>query len=537
MELFSNTSKNIIRLITDFQNNKINNNDFNKEILVNTIFTNFYFSKRAKKEAKIKENQNKTYQSFFKLEYKTEQKEKQLFANIRDRKAKKMVEESIKASRDNLIKELSAKKDMMLFVEQTYNTYLPPKNTSLSMNFQSNTNNNYNKKYIPDSSVQIKYLNTKQRIKENNLITLDFIEPPFFSDYSFNNSEENETPGEAPKEPDNNNINNNNENKEEKNNDEDGNIIEEEPENKDDVPMKELDIEDEFNSMKNENEQLIDLITEDDEILFYEEKLKPDENPKKLNEWDTKISNNDMISDFQYLKQRNKVINEQVNELYYTLQQDKIIKNEMAYYLKNSEIMYEKISQQDHYHEFKEFLTEKIYRTYIKKMNYNYVVLMLLLFFDFEGLATSYYDIVDSNKTMLLFVKKIILFVGISNSKVYEPIIHAIENKKGNFNFEEFLSCFMPIFDLSEKYQFYKYGFLLFLVKKKNENVITLSNFRIFCNLIRGKLIYEDDICEDIIGKLLPIIKTKYPKDDPDNLNYNHVTIILEFLVNYMYGG
>ena len=49
MELFSNTSKNIIRLITDFQNNKINNNDFNKEILVNTIFTNFYFSKRAKK--------------------------------------------------------------------------------------------------------------------------------------------------------------------------------------------------------------------------------------------------------------------------------------------------------------------------------------------------------------------------------------------------------------------------------------------------------------------------------------------------------
>ena len=344
MELFSNTSKNIIRLITDFQNNKINNNDFNKEILVNTIFTNFYFSKRAKKEAKIKENQNKTYQSFFKLEYKTEQKEKQLFANIRDRKAKKMVEESIKASRDNLIKELSAKKDMMLFVEQTYNTYLPPKNTSLSMNFQSNTNNNYNKKYIPDSSVQIKYLNTKQRIKENNLITLDFIEPPFFSDYSFNNSEENETPGEAPKEPDNNNINNNNENKEEKNNDEDENIIEEEPENKDDVPMKELDIEDEFNSMKNENEQLIDLITEDDEILFYEEKLKPDENPKKLNEWDTKISNNDMISDFQYLKQRNKVINEQVNELYYTLQQDKIIKNEMAYYLKNSEIMYEKIS-------------------------------------------------------------------------------------------------------------------------------------------------------------------------------------------------
>ena len=140
-------------------------------------------------------------------------------------------------------------------------------------------------------------------------------------------------------------------------------------------------------------------------------------------------------------------------------------------------------------------------------MNYNYVLLMLLLFFDFERLVSSYSDIVDSNQTMLIFVKRIILFVGISNSKVYDPIIHAIENKKGNYSFEEFLNCFMPIFDLPEKYQYYKYGFLLFLVKKDDENIVTLSNFNIFCNLIRGKLIYEEDICEDYKNK-----KYKYGK-------------------------
>jgi hypothetical protein len=296
-------------------------------------------------------------------------------------------------------------------------------------------------------------------------------------------------------------------------------------------------MEDEINELKNDNEELIDLIGEDDEILFYEEKLKPDENPKKIDEWNSKISSNDMNSDFQYLKQRNKIFNEQVNELYYTLQQDKIIKNEITNYLKTSQRNYEEISQKDHYHEFKQFLNEKIYRIYIKKMNYNYIVLMLLLFFDFEGLVASYDGIIDAQKTMLIFAKRIILFVGISNSKVYEPIIHAIENKKGKYSFEEFLNCFIPIFELPEKYQYYKYSFLLFMVKKKNENVITLSNYNIFCNLIRGKLIYEDDICEDIIGKLIPIIKVKYPKDDNDNLNYNHVTIILEYLVNYMYGG
>ena len=394
---------------------------------------------------------------------------------------------------------------MNIFLEQTYNTYIPPKNISLSMNFQSNTNNNYNKKYIPDSNIQIQYLNPTQNGKENKLMQEDFIEPPFFQDFEFDlnlNSIKKE------------------ENKEENN---DNNI--------------ELELDNNINNPKNENDKFINLIEEDDEILFYEEKLKPGEDQKKINDWSDKLKNNDMISDFQYLKQKNKILSEQVNDLYYTLQQNKIIKSEISHYLKTSEIMYEKISQQDHFHEFSQYLTEKIYKSYLKKMNYNYILLMLLFYFDFEQMVNSYHGIINSNQTMSIFVKKMILFVGISNSKVYEPIIHSISNKKENFSFEDFMNCFIPIFELSEKYQYYKYGFLLFLVKKKGENVITLSNFRIFCNMIRGKLIYEEDICEDIIGKLIPIIKTKYPKDDPDNLNYKHVTIILEFLVNYIYGG
>lgn len=505
MELFANSSQNLINIISDFQNKKIDKNDFNKKILLNTIFNHYFSTKDDKKNIKIKENQNRTYQSFFKLEYKSEQSEKQLFANIRDRKGKKMVEESIKTNRENLIRDLYSKKDMNIFLEQTYNTYIPPKNISLSMNFQSNMNNNFNKKYIPDSSVEIEYINPKQKEKDNKLIKKDFIERPFFPDYNTNSDE----------------------------------IILKENQDENKNENFELDLENNINisNKTDENDELINIVGEDDEILFYEEKLQMGEDPNKTNEWDSKLKNNDMVSDFQYLKQKNKIINEQVNELYYTLQQDKIIKNEMTHYLKNSEIMYEKISQQDHYKEFTNYLNEKSYRSYLKKMNYNYLVLMLLLYFDFEELVNSYTDIISPSKTMTIFVKKIILFVGISNSKVYDPIIHSISSKKEHFSFEEFLNCFMPIFELPEKYQFYKYSFLLFMVKKKGEDIISLSNYRIFCNLIRGKLIFEEDICEDIIGKLIPIIKTKYQKDDPENLNYKHVTIILEFLVNYMYGG
>ena len=74
---------------------------------------------------------------------------------------------------------------MNIFLEQTYNTYIPPKNTSLSMNFQSNTNKNFNKKYIPDTNLQIQYINPKQNKKDNKIINIDYIEPPFFPDFNF----------------------------------------------------------------------------------------------------------------------------------------------------------------------------------------------------------------------------------------------------------------------------------------------------------------------------------------------------------------
>jgi hypothetical protein len=137
---------------------------------------------------------------------------------------------------------------------------------------------------------------------------------------------------------------------------------------------------------------------------------------------------------------------------------------------------------------------------------------------------------------MVVFIKKILLFSGIATSKIYENIVSKASDKKGELNFENYLNCFLPILELPEKYQGYKYRFLLFLVKKSGSNKISMNNYRLFCNLIRGKAIYEAETCDDLIGKMIPILKTKYPNDDLDDLNYQHVSIILEFLINYEYG-
>ena len=160
---------------------------------------------------------------------------------------------------------------------------------------------------------------------------------------------------------------------------------------------------------------------------------------------------------------------------------------------------------------------------------------MLLCYFDFEKFSNTF-EFFDESEAVIIFIKKIFLFCGICNIKVYEQLIKYANNNKAGIDFEKFLSFFLPIFELSDRYQCYKYNFLLYLVKKSEYNTISISNYRLFCNLIKSKLIYEEETCGDILGKMLPIIKAKYPKDNLENLNYQHVSIILEFLVNYEYG-
>ena len=186
MEIFSNSSYFITNLITKFQNNEIDKSNFNKKILLNTIFLHSYFKNQNKKYKRIKEQQSSTFQSFFKLEYMQEQSEKQLISKIRDRKSKKIVEESIKRERQNLLNELAAKKDIKIFAEQTFNTYVPMKNISLSINFQINKNiYNSNKKYIPKSDLKIQHINPNLNEKENRVVTDNFIESPFYQDFDF----------------------------------------------------------------------------------------------------------------------------------------------------------------------------------------------------------------------------------------------------------------------------------------------------------------------------------------------------------------
>ena len=491
MEVYAQGSKYISKIIVKYQNKEISTKELNKNILISTVFTYNYLRKKKTKNKKINKEQNEIFQSFYIREQKQEENEKELLSKIKDRKSRKIVLEAIKEQREDLLKELSSKKNLKLFNSPNFDSYIAPKNISLSLNFELNKNNkNKSKKLLTESNIEISYINPNFNDKIK-IISNDFIETSFLD-----NIEEYDI-----------NIDNNNE----ENN-------------------KKINIE-------KENDIFLEMLNEKDEFLFYDEKLQKNEKISLWNTWGNKLIKDDIIYDFEELKQKNKKNKITKNDnFFFVLKQENLIKKEMNTYLKsNHTILYDEISQKDHFHEFSGYLSEKIYKMYMKKMNYSYLILMLLSYFDFEQFSNNY-EFLDDSKAVVIFIKKILLFCGISNNKIFESLIYYVNNFKGELNFEKYLSFFLPIFELSDKYQSYKYNFLLYLVKKSGYNTISMSNYRIFCNLIKSKLIYEEDTCDDIIGKMIPIIKAKYPKDDLDNLNYQHVNIILEFLVNYEYG-
>ena len=491
MEVYAQGSKYISKIIVKYQNKEISTKELNKNILINTIFTYNYLRKKKTKNKKINKEQNEIFQSFYIREQKQEENEKELLSKIKDRKSRKIVLEAIKEQREDLLRELSSKKNLKLFNSPNFDSYIAPKNISLSLNFELNKNNkNKSQKLLTESNIEISYINPNFNDKIK-IISNDFIETSFLD-----NIEEYDI-----------NIDNNNE----ENN-------------------KKINIE-------KENDIFLEMLNEEDEFLFYDEKIQKNEKISLVNTWGNKLIKDDIIYDFEELKQKNKKNKITKNDnFFFVLKQENLIKKEMNTYLKsNHTILYDEISQKDHFHEFSGYLSEKIYKMYMKKMNYSYLILMLLSYFDFEQFSNNY-EFLDDSKAVVIFIKKILLFCGISNNKIFESLIYYVNNFKGELNFEKYLSFFLPIFELSDKYQSYKYNFLLYLVKKSGYNTISMSNYRIFCNLIKSKLIYEEDTCDDIIGKMIPIIKAKYPKDDLDNLNYQHVNIILEFLVNYEYG-
>ena len=488
MEIFAMNSRHISDLLIKFQNKEIDKKEFDCNILLDITFNYFYFKKELKKTVKLKEAQNKIFQTFFKKETAQETSEKLLKLQVRQKKetpqnAEAIISKQRKELMDNLLKQ----KDISVYAEHTYNSFIPPKNISLSLNFHLSEFKEY-EKYISESGANISYKNPCLSNKTKDKIINLYSEPPYIID-------------------ENNDIFYVNKIKTNRNN---------------------IDIIDkEKKENINELKKLIN--DEEDDLLFYSEVIDNNDELKKTSKWLKDIYDDEIVNNFANLskvRKNNKTLN---NNNYFEFDSNYSISE-----FNPSSIFDDIPLGGDRYKKFNQYLSDKCYKKYMTKMNYNYLDLMLLKFLDL-CLEFNKYDFLGKEGIALNNIKKIILASGICVNKIYEHIIRAIISRKGNFDFENFLECFLPIFEASEKYQTLKYRFLLFLAKDQKLKTFSMDNYRAFCNLIKGKLIFEEDTYNKLSNNMLENFKQKYPKEYTDNFKYFQIATIVEFLVDKEY--
>jgi hypothetical protein len=279
---------------------------------------------------------------------------------------------------------------------------------------------------------------------------------------------------------------------------------------------------------KNENiNKLKDIMNEEeDDTLFYSEKID-DDDLKTSSRWLSDINGDEIKSNFNSLsEERKNNKNFDFNNFFYF---------ETNYSLPDSDpsSIFDEIPQYgDRYKKFSQYLSDKSYKNYMKKMNYNYLDLMLLYFFDLH-LEFQKYNFLQKEMVAMSFIKKFVLNCGICNSKIYDSIIKTIAMKKGQFNFENFLDCFMPILENKlDKCQTFKYKFLMNLVKNQNTQIISIENYKVFCNLIKGKSVYEEENCKKLSKNMIENFKNKYPRENVDDFKYFQILAVIEVLID-----
>ena len=373
---------------------------------------------------------------------------------------------------------------------------------------------NRNKK-IFDKRIEIEILNeiseeeTLQKNKLNNLInpTLDFYIPfnilslDYEKDFNSINNENN---------------NNNEENKNKISNFEDfpiqkNNFTEEEKKSFINDLNNNFDDDDDFNNnnfLINENL---------DSISFTDKKIESS-NINIINENEENYFNNNNNNNSNSINNRNTKNNS--NEIE-NIKEFEIINKEKF----NSNLITKFEAQNLYKNEFKNILSEKTFNYYINYMNFDYLKYMLVVYTKIKNKSMLMFMCED--KMFLNLIKIFILHVGISDKKTYEDILRNLVYKT-NISFENFLEIFLKILKMNEEFFINKMKFLLCLIDYDEKNIITLKQLFIFFNFLKTKLLFDNEIYNDITNNLIPRYKILYSNFDGKTFNIKKIFIILE---------
>ena len=489
MEIFELNTRYITNTLIKFQNKEIDEKKLNNNIFADLSFGFYFFQKKRKESKKKLKIQNELLQDFMKKEADQELYYNNLKGKYKEQKDTVKTEEirvTQAQKRKELLNSFIQKNSNVItnFVENSYNTYIPPKNISISLNYHIEKDKGY-KKYLSESDNKINYQNPVLNSKDDK-IYIPYIEPPYMFD---ENTDVYILHHEI------------------QNNKDDNNIIQ-------NIKTEKI------NKLKNIMNDV------EDDTLFYSEKLDNEDDIKNSSQWLNDLNNDGIESDFNSLSEERK------NNKNFNLSNLYCYETKYSFEASDPSRIFEEIPYYcDRYKKFNDYLSDKSYKIHMKKMNYDYLDLMLLLFFDLNS-DFQKYNFLQKETVALSFMKKFLLNAGICHNKIYESVMKIISSKKESFNFENFLDCLVPVLENKyDKCQTLKYRFLLNLVKNQKKQIVTMENYKAFLNLIKGKSIYDEEQHRKLSKNLIENFKNKFPNENPDNFTCFQIMTIVEYII------
>ena len=298
-----------------------------------------------------------------------------------------------------------------------------------------------------------------------------------------------------------------------------------------------------INEINNENENdIIELINKDDEELF-EKKENENQNQSFLfyeliNSFDEDnkedFGNDDIGLDFKkieslfylddiYLNQRLSKRNstEFYNNLSTTSGSTSFGSNS------NSRIDSKiNVNKEFYDNEFRNYMSFDSFNKSCEQMSIDYLRYLLVIYSNIVNISNKCYY---SEKKMFISLLKIyILKIGISSKKIYDKInSNLINNKERIYSFETFVKIFLNILKQKDEYSILKYIFILSLFRFREED-INVKHINIFLQLIKGKLVFNNDLYDELSHNLIQRYDRLYSNEIGTTFKYRNILICLE---------
>ena len=176
--------------------------------------------------------------------------------------------------------------------------------------------------------------------------------------------------------------------------------------------------------------------------------------------------------------------------------------------------------------EFTNYMSFESFNKWCQQMSIDYLRYMLVVYSNILNNSKKF-TFCEEQKFINL-IKSFILKIGISSKKVYEKIIdNVLRDKDDIINFEKFIKSFSHILKLKDENSVLKYKFIMSLFRFAEED-INVKHLNIYFQLIKGKMIYDSELFDELNNNLIQRYDRVYSTEIGANFKFRNILLILE---------